>query len=162
MEFRTGKGMGGPLTKGLIEGWDRVRDGGSYARNRDFFSVHWEVHDHDSQCVRLHVESPRASADPELNAFKARVISALMRRLPAISDIARAHGASVLEGRRLSEQQIQANKSTEPFRIVVGNVEALAPHEEKIAKVDAWAGPQVRNVLYQFEAELASLFPPGG
>ena len=62
-------------------------------------------------------------------------------------------------GKRLTSEAKRGNKSTEAFRVVVSNVEAVAPHEEKLLDVERWAGPGVREVLAAFRTELDERFP---
>jgi hypothetical protein len=69
--------------------------------------------------------------------------------------------ARVELGKRLSAEAQRGFKSTEAFRVVVSNVGAVAPHEEKLVDVDRWAGPVVREVLAEFRAEVEERFPSG-
>lgn len=89
--------------------------GGSYDAHRDFLTVHWEVRESSPRDIRLHVEAPRESIDPDLNSIKADIIAAFLD--PSVERAIAQRGLAYRVGRRISDKSISRYKSTEPFRI---------------------------------------------
>lgn len=132
MEFTHGKTLSGDYVTGVVEEWAWHRRGGSYAEHRDFFVVHWELQLRYPNDVRLHVESPRAEVDEQLNAIKADVVDALLSA--AVEAEVERRGFAYVRGRKISEACVRRYKSTEPFRVVVDGA-ALGGPERSLALV---------------------------
>jgi hypothetical protein len=135
---------------------------------RDFLSVHWEVYlprqhlgqasgPDESLVVRLHVESPRYDEDQPLNNLKRDVIAALLAS--NIAQTARQIGYGYEVGTRTSAGQIQQNKSTEAFRVLIGKQERKQTEQKDIEAVHAALGSSVDEVLNAFGARLHAHFP---
>ena len=152
MEFQHGTLIGGSYTKGVVTGWDWITNGGGYNKHRDFFSVHWEVQEHDPYSVRLHVEAPARKIDSILNGIKHDLVAAILAsNIPGI-----AHGAGYeyLAGRRVSAPEMNRNKSTEAFRIVLTPGHPARTSKDRIAAVHSILKPHVEAIIGQFSAKL--------
>jgi len=118
MKFQTKELQGGLFVRGLEDSWYWSKDGGTYDKNVNFFSIHWEIQFRFLNIVRCHVESPRYKDDPALNDIKSRLVSSIIGCTDIEKTvISRDHEYDV--GRRISEKEMQRNKSTEPFKIIL-------------------------------------------
>jgi hypothetical protein len=157
MKYDHGKLVGGKFTKSTNPDWNWARHGGSYDKNRDFFSVHWEVQERDPSSIRLHVESPDESADAALNLIKHQVVQALLAS--NIKSIALHKGYAYRSGPRISAKAMSSNKSTEAFRIVLDSAQRKSTPEEDIETVHKAFESHVSEILAQFEDQLRQQFP---
>ena len=145
-QFREGRGRTGKWEHGYPESWHWSRAGGDYFNERDFFSVHWEVYNPESTYgVRLHVESPRYSVDPLLNDLKQEVVAVLLA--PAICAAVQQEGYIYRAGAKTSPNQMQRNKSTEAFRVVLTAEQRQPSHRRDIEIVHIALGSIVDEVL---------------
>lgn len=148
--------VNGRLVKGYEPEWDMQRSGGTYKKGYNFFSVHWEAKDRDLGGIRLHVESPATSIDPVLNKLKQDVIA-------DIQSIDVKMAASSCDyiykiGRKITASDIQNNKSTEVFRIILNQTQMKAIHQENIKLVHECVGSHLIEVMKRFTARINEEF----
>jgi hypothetical protein len=155
MTFEYRRGLKGPFTKGMIDGWDYSREGGGYRKGSGFFSVHWEVHDHDPDAVKLHVEAPRAADDKTLNSLKQQVMQALLSS--AIDDSVRSQGFDFQWGSRVSVEATERFKSSEAFRVLLRD-QRDSTHEDNLKKVHQVIGPELFRLIQRFAAPIGNEF----
>ncbi len=141
----------GKLLKAYRKNWNYSKDNGSYATNRDFFSVHWEIRANSPGQVRLHVESPVKNDDNELNFIKLKVIIGIFSKIDKIFQTIKC-GEIAIVGRLLS---VDINKSTEVFQVVRNDeLGADESDNEKFKMVDNEIGFLVDEVVKKFVKEL--------
>jgi hypothetical protein len=156
MRHTLGNILGGPLQKTIIEGWDWSKNNGEYKNHRDFFSVHWEVQERDPNSIRLHVESPNYTIDPFLNNLKQDVVDAIL-----ISNLAAAVQSSGFQHKRGSKTScsaVQKYKCTEPFRVILTDIQRQPTTEQDIALVHKVIGPHVDEIVQLFVQRLNQHF----
>ena len=150
----------GLLTKfNLIK---KERDGGSYDKKRDFFTVHWEIKHEKPDNVRLHVETPIKTIDPDLNDLKKRVIFRILNS--EICNLINSTGYFIYErGTRVrtknTETNIENDQSTEVFRVILPPSQSTKNWEEKLTFVDNYFGLFIQNILWEFCNEIKKQFP---
>jgi putative zinc finger/helix-turn-helix YgiT family protein len=165
LQFECGEDAHNDYVMGYLESWERARDGGGYRKGRDFFSVHWQVNvpkagevsgPQGVRIIRLHVESPRATDDPLLNAIKRDLIKALLAS--TIPRLLEGKGYGYEVGRRTSNAQIQQNKSTEAFRVVLAAHQGKPTSQDNISLVHDAIGSVVDEVVQRFAERLNQRF----
>ena len=159
MRFEHRTLVGGPLVSGIPEELEWSRNGGSYEKSRDFFSIHWEVQTARPREVCLHVESPRADVDDVLNGIKQEVVLRMLDHdlLTAIQ----AAGLDYTPGKKISRSDIRCNKSTEPFRVVLPLRTPPTAIEENLEYVHEKLGSSIQAALEQFIPALQAEFGRG-
>ena len=135
--------VGGPLVSAMIEQWEWYRDGGSYAKHRDFLTVHWEAQESSADVVRLHVDAPRYADDPRLNGLKSDLVERLLAAELAAQIEAR--GFAHQHGKLVSDKSVAGNKSTEAFRVVLTPAQRRSTIEANLALVHEALGPLVQS-----------------
>jgi hypothetical protein len=153
------------LVSGCPPTWEWGKGRLGYDEGSNFFTVHWQVNfredtPEEARIVRLHVESPRHAVDPSLNDIKRRVIDALLES--NMQQVAQQHGYAYEIGRLTSVAQIQRNKSTEAFRVVLAASQLASTHDENITAVHTAVGSVVDAVLQQFANQLDGHIPASG
>lgn len=162
-DYYVQKQRGNDLERGGPKAWNWTRNGGEYSNGRDFFSVHWEVHlpkspdDTDfSNVVRLHIEAPRFRDDPTLNSIKREVVQAILAA--ELARVAARGDMDLRRGTRTSIESIQANKCTEPFRVVLSPSQTKATPCANMECVHEVLWPTLSEVLTPFCPRLERLF----
>lgn len=156
MRFFQIRSLSGELEWGQPKEWGWWKDGGGYFMNRDFFVMHWEVHFEDANCVRLHVESPCHKDDEMLNGIKGEVVKGLLSS--NLEHEIKLRDFGYRAGRQTPVSNIQRNKCTEAFRVILRSEQQLETHRENIKKVHSAIGPTVHKVLLPFIPRLNTHF----
>ncbi len=141
----------GKLIKAYRKNWNFSRNKGSYNTHRDFFSIHWELHAHSRNKVRLHVESPKNEDDSELNLIKLKLIIGIFSKIDKIFQTIKC-GEINIGSKLLSADE---NKSTEVFKVVInGELDAEESNTVTIEKVDNEIGYLIDGVVNKITKEL--------
>ena len=163
--FRLGPDAHNNWIFGCLPTWEWERNGGGYIKGRDFFSIHWQVNipktervvsSNDRGSIRLHVEYPRYATDPILNEVKRELVVALLDS--TLEQEARDRGYGYKAGIRTSTDQIRANKSTEPLRVLIPELLLKTADEDNIDRVHAALGFVVDQVVKSFDNRLNRFF----
>jgi len=156
MIFQNASSKSGPYELGHEQGWHWSTRKGGHASGQDFFWVHWEISSDRPNDVKLHVESPKASVDEELNNLKQEVIKQLLtvqfQKLIENSDWEFARGI------RLKTESIENNKSTQVFRVVLPPEQKKETHQQNIEMVNSVAREAINEVLAPFKDRLDKRF----
>lgn len=144
--FIKDKQRSGELCKAYLENWNFSRNNGSYAKGKDFLSIHWEIAGNSPDKVRFHVETPIYSIDNELNLIKSKIIILLLSKLIEIKDCVTV--GELETGIKLSE--IDINKSTEVFKIILVKKNICTTPEENIKLVNIQLEDIINNVIEKF------------
>jgi len=144
--FEKDKQISGRLCKAYLENWDFSRNNGSYTKNEDFLSIHWEIAENSPDEVRFHVEAPTYLIDNELNLIKSKIIILLLSKLIEIKNCVSI--GELKPGSRLS--QIDTNKSTEVFKIILDKKNICTTPEENIKQVNIQLQDIINNVITKF------------
>jgi len=156
MIFQNTSSMSGPLELGYEQGWHwSVRKGG-HVSGQDFFWVHWEISNHKPNDVKLHVESPKASVDEDLNNLKQEVIEQLLA--VQFQKLIEDRGWEFVRGIQLKAESIEKNKSTQVFRVVLPSEQKKETHQENIEMVNSVAGKEINEVIQRFQGQLDTRF----
>lgn len=159
MEHYSGSSISGHLENVYPKHWLWCKPNGNYGKGRDFFHIHWEVHEQNPGDIRFHVEAPRIAVDPVLNEIKREVIHALLQS--DVEMVVKQHGYGYKIGRRLSEQAIEKNKSTEPFRVLLMDTQRQPSHRQNLETVHTAIGPKVDSIVQPFRERLDAHFAQG-
>jgi len=156
MIFQNDSTKSGPFELGHEQGWHwSVRKGG-HASGEDFFWVHWEISNDRPNDVKLHVESPKASADEELNNLKQEVIEQLLA--VQFQKLIEDRGWEFVRGVQLKAESIENNKSTQVFRVVLPSEQKKGTHQENIEMVNSIAGEEISEIIQRFKGQLDKRF----
>lgn len=161
MKFRQGKSLGNDWESGAPANWDWSKNGGDEFKNRDFFSVHWEVNypkNSSSDAVneiRLHVSSPRYADDASLNEVKQRIIEALTS--PTVIHSIEQRGYQCKIGSRTTPKLVRQNRGTEPLRVILSQEQMRSTHNENMRLVHQAVGDIINSVIGRFTPELDRL-----
>lgn len=156
VRFVPARQVGGELISGMVEEWEWYRNGGSYAKHRDFLTVHWEVQEKSPRFIRLHVDSPSVTVDPVLNRIKADIVEAMLS-LDMRAEV-QARGFEYQLGRLISDKAIADNKSTEPFRIELSPPQLTERLEQGLVLVHESLGSVVQGTLEPFRERIRREF----
>jgi hypothetical protein len=108
--------QGGKLLRGGEYDWFWIKNGGSYKKGINFFSVHWEIQCKYPNIIRFHVESPKYHVDSILNSIKSEFIGSILKDKEIEQSILASSFVYEI-GKRISDEAIQQYKSTEAFKI---------------------------------------------
>jgi hypothetical protein len=159
MKFRQGKSMGNDWESGAPAHWDWSKNGGDEFKDRDFFSVHWEVNYPKGMStasvneIRLHVSSPRYADDAELNEIKQGVVEALTS--PSLLHAVQQRGYQCRSGSRTSTELVKKNRGTEPLRVILLQNQLKSTHKENLQTVHDAVGDIVNEVVERFAPQLS-------
>ena len=135
----------------------------AYRGKRDFFHVVWQVNTprrkqraESARTIFLLVGSPSYEKDLGLNTIKREVIEALVAS--NIGKAVRDNGHDYKLGSRISSPQLQKNRSSEAFRVIVANNQLKPTVEENIQIVHNAVGREVNRVLEPFIKRLKQRF----
>jgi len=156
MRHRRDTYIGGSLVSGRVPNWDWSRNGGDYTNHRDFFTVHWEVQERTPAAVRLHVESPPALVDAELNGIKKQVVERMLA--DDLAAAVRAAGFEYQRGRMVSAASIARYKSTEAFRVLLPAQRCQNTAEASLEMVHAALEAAVSRAIEPFLSQIEREF----
>jgi len=157
MIFKSDASIDGKLVYGYEQGWHWSRNRGGYNQSRDFFWIHWEIGDRSPYSVKLHVECPKATLDPELNAIKQEVVEEFLAA--RFKNIVEQSGYGYKVGNRIKPEHMEKFKCTSPFHVVLTKEQSQGTHQANIEMVNGALGGAVREVVERFEPRLKRYFP---
>lgn len=152
MKFQSGSSTDGPYEFGYEQGWHWSKNGGKYDNNRDFFWIHWEINDRNPESVKLHVECPKATLEPELNSIKQEIVESFLSA--HFKNLIEQHGYTYMVGRRIKPEHVKRNKSTQPFRVLLTEKQIQSTHQANIEMINAITSKAISDVIEPFAERL--------
>lgn len=157
MNFKSDASIDGKLVYGYEDGWHQSKNKGGYNQSRDFFWVHWEIGDRAPNCVKLHVECPNVTTDPDLNAIKHEIVQEFLST--QIKNIVEQSGFIYKMGNRVKPEPMKKFKCTSPFHVILTKEQSQNNHQANIQLVNRVLGEAVSEVVQRFEPQLNHHFP---
>ncbi|MGN6732064.1 MAG: hypothetical protein ACTHMB_08835 [Candidatus Binatia bacterium] len=124
--------------------------------------MHWQIDTPKNQPhsarvdVLLHVASPGHQIDPALNGLKQNVIEALLNSV--LDQRVRANGFEYKMGLRTRIGQMQKNKTTQAFKVLLSPSQAKRTYRQDIEVVHAAVREDVDQILRPFGGWLTRRF----